>query len=54
MAENVRSQKWMKELTNLVLESEKRQDAKLESRLYDMVNELKALIINMGAIEVRV
>lgn len=43
MAENTRSQKWELELTGLVLEYEKRQNAMLESRLQEMVSDLKTV-----------
>lgn len=40
-------------MTNLVLESEKRQEARLKSRLQDMINELKDLLIGNPRPEIR-
>lgn len=53
MAKATRSQEWRKKMTNLVLESEKRQEARLKSRLQDMINELKGLLIGNPRPEIR-
>lgn len=43
-----RSQALRRELAKLVLESEQRQEARMESRLQGMVTKLKGLIASLG------